>query len=155
MSQTPFVADGSLDAKALLEAAGRFARSKGSSDEDMPSTMLLCALEAREKKPGQTLSLEMLWRKAYEMLHPRGSDGEGGRARRDAMDHAVDDVQRVGGDEAEERTVTECAVIDFGSRYTAIASTRSLRVARRAATSDLRRARYLARLPFGHLPFVL
>jgi len=148
-----FVADNTLDATAFVKAATGYARSKGCKDEDIPSTMLLHALEMRERSPGQLLSMDLIWRKAYETLHPRGSNGKGGRERRDALDHTVDDT-RVMPDGEEIRT-SECTVIDFGAHYTAIASTRGNAVAARSATADLRRARYLARLPFGHLPFIL
>ena len=150
---TPFVADNSFDACAFLKAAERFVRSKGRFDEDLPSTMLLQALEIRERAPGTTLSLEFVWRQAYEALHPRGSDGQGGRARRDAMDHQVDDVQTM--PDGEQVRTTECTVIDFGAHYTPIAHTQSMKGAAKRATGDLCRARYLARLPFGHLPFIL
>lgn len=148
-----FVADESLDAQAFHQAATRFARSKGCRDEDVPSQMLLYALEARERRPGLVLSLELCWRRAYEVLHPRGSDGVGGRVRRDAMDHSVGDF--LAGPGGDEMRITECTVVDFGSQYTAVVATKSLTSQARLATADLRRARYLARFKFGHLPFVL
>lgn len=68
------------------------------------------------------------------------------------MDHAVDDVKIM--PDGDEVRISECTVIDFASGYTAIAAKKMGPVAKRA-TGDLRRASYLARLPFGHLPFCL
>jgi len=148
-----FVADETFDANAFLKAARRLVRAKGSKDEDLPSEMLLQALEQREKAKGAILSMELIWRKAYERLHPRGSDGQGGLIRRDAMDHSVSDATVT--EDGDEIRTTECAVLDFAAGYAAISSTRGLKSVARAARSDLRRARYLARLPYGHLPFIL
>jgi len=148
----PFVADDSFDAVAFMQAAARYARSKGCRDEDLASEMVVEALTQKSKRPGITLSMNLIWLKAYDTLHPRGGDGAGGRERRDALEHTVCDVTVM--PDGSEVSKTACAVLDFSAHY-APATTNNMSGVVRLATRDLRRARYLARMPFGHLPFVL